>query len=62
MENLYKRNATNLINYTKIKKQRHYFANKHLSSQNYGFSSPEYSLEGLMLKLKLQYLLHDAKN
>ena len=24
--------------------------------------SPEYSLEGLMLKLKLKYLLHDAKN
>ena len=89
-----------------IKKQRHYFANKVLSSQNYGFSSshvwmweldykeswvpknwcfwtvvlektfesplyykkikpvspkgisPEYSLEGLMLKLKLQYLGH----
>ena len=87
-----------------IKKQRHYFANKGLSSQGYGFSSshiwiwkldlkkaehriidsfeqwcwrrllrvswtarrsnqsilkelsPEYSLEGLMLKLKLQYL------
>ena len=88
-----------------IKKQRHYFANKGLSSQSYGFSSshvcmweldhkngwvpknwcfwtvvwcwrrllrvpwtarrsnqsilkeisPEYSLEGLMLKLKLQY-------
>ena len=90
-----------------IKKQRHYFANKALSSQNYGFSSshvqmweldhkeswgpriyacelwcwrrllripwtarrrsnqsilkeisPEYSLEGLMLKLKLQYFSH----
>ena len=87
-----------------IKKQRHYFANKCLSSQSYGFSSshvwmweldckeswapknwcfwtmalektfespldarnsnqsilkeisPEYLLEGLMLKLKLQYL------
>ena len=87
-----------------IKKQRHYFANKSLSSQSYGFSSshvwmweldceegwapknrcfwtvvlentlwspldskrssqsilkeisPEKSLEGLMLKLKLQYL------
>ena len=87
-----------------IKKQRHYFANKSLSSQGYGFSSghvwmwelhykdswvpnnwcfwtvalerrlrvpqtartlnqsvlkeisPEYSLEGLMLKLKLQYV------
>ena len=88
-----------------IKKQRHYLANKGLSSQSYGFSSshvcmweldhkeswalknwcffelwcwrrllrvpwterrsnqsilkeisPEYSLEGLMLKLKLQYL------
>ena len=87
-----------------IKKQRHYFANKGLSSQSYGFSSshvwmweldykeswvpknwcfwtvvlekilespldckevllvhpkdisPEYSLERLMLKLKLQYL------
>ena len=86
-----------------IKKQRHYFTNKGLSSQSYGFSSghvwmweldckeswawknwcfwmwcwrrllrvpwtarrfnqsilkeisPEYSLEGLMLKLKLQY-------
>ena len=87
-----------------IKKQRHYFANKGLSSQGYGFSSghvciwvlaykeswapkdwcfwtlvlektlyrvpwiarssspsilkeihPEYSLEGLLLKLKLQY-------
>ena len=87
-----------------IKKQRHYFANKYPSSQNYGFSSshvcmweldlkerwalnnwffwtvllktleslldnrwnqsilkeisPEYSLEGLMLKLKLQYFGH----
>ena len=89
-----------------IKKQRHYFANKDLSSQSYGFSSshiwmweldykesrvpknwffwtvvwrrllrvpwiarssnqsilkeisPEYSLEELMLKLKLQYLGH----
>ena len=90
-----------------IKKQRHYFADKGLSSQNYGFSSshawmweldhrdgwvlnnwcfwrvvagedsweslglqgdqisqslkeisPEYSLEGLMLKLKLQYFSH----
>ena len=90
-----------------IKKQRHYFANKDLSSQSYGFSSshiwmweldykkkaerrridafelwccrrlfrvpwtvrkskqsilkeisPEYSLEGLMLKLKLQYFGH----
>ena len=89
-----------------IKKQRHYFANKVLSSQGYGFSSnrvqmweldskkcwvpknwcfwtmvlektllspwtvrrsnqsilkeisPEYSLEGLMLKLKLQYFGH----
>ena len=89
-----------------IKKQRHYFANKGLSSQGYGFSSshvwmweldykeswtlknwclwtvvsektlessltarishqsilkeisPEYSLEGLMLKLKLQYFGH----
>ena len=89
-----------------IKKQRHYFANKGLSSQSYGFSnshiwmwewtikkaehrridafelwcwrrllrvpwtarrsnqsilkeiSPEYSLEGLMLKLKLQYFGH----
>ena len=81
-----------------IKKQRHYFANKVLSSQGYGFSrshvwmwkmdykeswvpknwcfwtvvlekilgrplnckeiSPEYSLEGLMLKLKLQYSGH----
>ena len=88
-----------------IKKQRHYLANKHLSSQSYGFStsqvwmwelnykeswvpknwcfelwcwrllevpwtarrsnqsilkeiSPEYSLEGLMLKLKLQYFGH----
>ena len=89
-----------------IKKQRHYFANKDPSSQNYGFSSshlwmwelenkescvvrndafellcwrrvlrvpwttrksnqsilkeirPEYSLEGLMLKLKLQYSGH----
>jgi len=87
-----------------IKEQRHYFANKGLSSQSYGFSSihgwmweldckeswrtdtfelwcwrrllrilwmvrrsnqsilkeinPEYSLEGLMLKLKLQYLGH----
>ena len=81
-----------------IKKQRHYFANKGLYSQSYGFSSshvrmweldnkkgwapncgagedsrvpctartlnqsilkeinPEYSLEGLMLKLKLQIL------
>ena len=81
-----------------IKKQRHYFANKDLSSQSYGFSSshiwmweldykewwvpknwedlripwaarrskqsilkeisPEYSLEALMLKLKLQYFGH----
>jgi len=89
-----------------IKKQRHYFANKGLSSQSYGFSSshvwmwelahkeswvpknwcfwtvvlektlespldckeisqsilkeisPEYSLEGLRLKLKLQYFGH----
>ena len=89
-----------------IKKQRHYFANKGVSSQSYGFSSghvgmwvwtikkaehweidaselwwwrrllrvpwtarrsnqsilkeisPEYSLEGLMLKLKLQYFGH----
>ena len=89
-----------------IKKQRHYFANKDLSSQSYGFPvvmygceswtmkkaehqridafelwcwrrllrvpwtarrsnqsilkeiSPEYSLEGLMLKLKLQYFGH----
>ena len=86
-----------------IEKQRHYFANKVLSSQSYGFSSshewmtikkaqhqkidafklwcwrrllrvpwtakrsnqsmlkeinPEYSLEGLMLKLKLQYFGH----
>ena len=90
-----------------IKKQRHYFANKGLSSQSYNFSSshvwmweldhkgswapknwcfwtavlektllrvpwtarrssqsilkeisPEYSLEGLMLKLKLQYFGH----
>ena len=89
-----------------IKKQRHYFANKRLSSQSYGFSSshvwmwefdceesweqridafelwcwrrllrvpwrtrrsnqsilteinPECSLEGLMLKLKLQYFGH----
>ena len=91
---------------SKIKKQRHHFAHKHLYSQNYGFSSshvrmwelghkedwvlknwyfelwcwrrplrvpwtarrsnqsilreinPEYSLEGLMLKLKLQYCGH----
>ena len=89
----------------RIKKQRHYFANKGPSSQSYGFSSshvwmwelgpqrklsaeelmllncsigedslesldckeikpvnskgnPEYSLEGLMLKLKLQYFGH----
>ena len=89
-----------------IKKQRHYFASKGLSSQGYGFScghvwmweldykesehwrmdafelwcwrrllrlpwaarrsnqsilkeiSPEYSLEGLMMKLKLQYFGH----
>ena len=70
-----------------IKKQRHYFANKGLSSQSCGFSSShawmweldykegfivarrynqsilkeissEYSLEGLMLKLKLQYFGH----
>ena len=89
-----------------IKKQRHYFADKGLSSQSYGFSSshvwmwdldhkegwtqkndafelwcwrrllrvpwtarrsnqsilkefsPEYSLEGLILKLKLQYFVH----
>ena len=91
-----------------IKKQRHYFANKGLSSQSHGFSSghvwmweldykeswaltnwcfwtvvlektlenpldckeiqlvhlkeinPEYSLEGLMLKLKLQYFSHSV--
>ena len=81
-----------------LKEQRHYFANKGLSSQSNGFSSshiwmweldykeswapgidafelwclrrlmriqsilkeinPEYSLEGLMLKLKLQYFCH----
>ena len=81
-----------------IKNQRHYFVNKGLSSQSYGFSSshvwmweldykeswvptnwcfwtvvlektlespldckeisPEHSMEGLMLKLKLQYLGH----
>jgi len=88
-----------------VKKQRHYFANKDLSSQSYGFSrshvwmweldykesrvpknwcfwtaferllrvpwtarrsnqsilkvmSPEYSLEGLILKLTLQYFGH----
>ena len=89
-----------------IKRQRHYFANKGLSSQNYGFSTshgwndswtikkaecqridifellcwrrllrvpwttrrsnqsilkkinPEYSMEGLMVKLKLQYFGH----
>ena len=44
-----------------IKKQRHYFANKGLSSQSYGFSSSHvwmWELEGLMLKLKLQYLGH----
>ena len=93
-----------------IKKQRHYFANKGVCSQSYGFPvvmygceswtiekaehqridafelwcwrrllrvpwttrrsnqsilkeiSPEYSLEGLMLKLKLQYFGHFAKN
>ena len=43
-----------------IQKQKHHFADKSLYSQNYGFSSiqeinPEYSLQGLMLKLKLQY-------
>ena len=72
-----------------IKKQRHFFANKGLSSQSDSFSSnpvwmweleykenwvpwtarksnqfilketsPEYSLEGLMLKLKFQYFGH----
>ena len=78
-----------------IKKERHYFANKGLSSQSYGFSSShvwmwkldyqeswlpknwcfelwcwrrlwrvpwtartDYSLEGLMLKLKLEYFGH----
>ena len=59
-----------------IKKQRHYFANKGLSTQGYGFSSglpqtarrsnqsilkeisPGCSLEGLMLKLKLQHFGH----
>ena len=56
-----------------IKNQRHYFANKGPSSQSFGFSSsparrsyqsilkeisPEFSLEGLMLKLKLQYFGH----
>ena len=92
-----------------VKKQRHYFVNKGLSSQSYGFPSsyvqmweldlkeswepknwclwivllekilripwtarrlnqsiqkeinPEYSLEGLMLKLKLQYIGHLIK-
>ena len=96
----------NLESILHIKKQRHYFANKGLSSQSYGFSScqvwmlgwtvkkaerrridaielwcwrrlfrvrwtakrsnqsilkevnPEYSLEGLMLKLKLQHFGH----
>ena len=95
-----------LLTYVHIKKQRHYFANKGLSSQSYGFPvvmygceswtikkaerwridafelwcwrrllrvpwterrsnkpilkeiSPEYSLEGLMLKLKLQSFGH----
>ena len=28
-----------------IKKQRHYFADKHLSSQSYGFSSSHYGCE-----------------
>ena len=99
-----RKTVTNLD--TILKKQRHYFANKGLSSQSYGFSSshiwvreldykeswalknyafelwcwrrlfwvpwttrrsnqpilkevsPEYSLEGLMLKLKLQYFGH----
>ena len=49
-----------------IKKQRHYFANKDLSPWTARRSnpsvlkeiSPEYSLEGLMLKLKLQYFGH----
>ena len=61
-----------------FKKQRHYFSNKGLSSQSYGFPRllrvpwtarrsnqsilkeiiPEYSLEGLMLQLKLQYFSH----
>ena len=78
-----------------IKKQRHYFSDKGLSSQSYGFSSssewwridtfelwcsrrllsvpwtarrsnqlilkeisPEYSLEGLMQKVKFQYFCH----
>ena len=102
---LLKRNAmTNLDSI--LKSKRHYFANKSLSSQNYGFSSshvwmwelaykeswtlknwcfwtvvlektlespldskkiqpvhlkeisPDHSLEGLMLKLKLQYFGH----
>ena len=34
----------NLINYTKIKKQRHYFANKDPTSQGYGFSSSHVSM------------------
>ena len=39
-----------------IKKQRHYFAHKDLSSPSYGFSSSHvWMCEGLMLKRKLQY-------
>ena len=37
-----------------IEKQRYYFANKSILKD----ISPECSLEGLMLKLKLQYLGH----
>ena len=33
-----------------IKKQRHYFANKHLSSQGYGFSSSHVWIESWTIK------------
>ena len=33
-----------------IKKQRHYFANKGLSSQSYGFSSSHYGCESWTIK------------
>ena len=33
-----------------IKKQRHYFANKGLSSQSYGFSSSHYGCESRTIK------------
>ena len=42
-----------------IKKQRHYFANKHLSSQGYGFSSSHVWIESWTIK-KAQRWSNDA--